>query len=450
MCQPVIPHIDHVDPPEGSKVFVNVRVFDGLNDELSEDAKVLVVGNRIEKIFSGELEGDPDHTVIDGGGCTLMPGLIDCHVHFTHAKAGGLIALETTPWDEIGAISAYAAWEHLMNGFTTARDTGGLGTGLKRVIDQGLLPGPRIYSSGSYITQTSGHADFRLASHSDPAENNLARLGVTQIVNGADQVRAAVRENLSRGASQIKLMVGGGVSSEKDPLHSMQFTADEIRAAVETVESWDTYVLVHVYHDSHIRRALDLGVKCIEHGQFITVETAEFLQEKGAFHSINLAGMSPMLFEHPVYGAEGSPQRIKAEQFQEGSRNLVEVVNQVGHKVVFNTDLVFTRGPGLRAGIDFEKHVHAEYFGNLRALKAMTSTAGELMALTGEWNPYPGKLGVIEEGAYADILLVDGNPLEDMSALGADPGWFHAEPRDEDVKTIRLIMKDGKIYKNTL
>ncbi|MDG1367555.1 MAG: amidohydrolase family protein, partial [Acidimicrobiales bacterium] len=283
MCEDDVPlEIPSTDLPPGSTVFVNVDIFDGVHETLVSDAKVLVVDDRIDKIFTGELEGGGHHTVIDGGGRTLMPGLIDSHVHFNHTiPGGGVTALEATTWDEIGATAVAGAYEHLMNGFTTARDAGGLGSGLKRTIDRGQLVGPRIYPSGAYISQTSGHGDLRLASQTGPELTNLERLGITRLANGPDEVLAASREQLARGASQLKLMVGGGVSSEKDPLHSMQFTAEEISAAIEAAEAWGTYVLVHVYHDAHVRRAIDLGVRSIEHGHFITTETAELIKEAG-------------------------------------------------------------------------------------------------------------------------------------------------------------------------
>lgn len=450
MCENLpIPDFGDIDPPAGSIVFTNVDVFDGINNGVMRDAKVLVVGDRIEQVFQGELEGEPDHTVIDGGGRTLMPGLIDAHVHLNHFVEGGLAALEATPWDEIASRAAAGAREHLMNGFTTVRDAGGLGTGLKKTIDSGLLVGPRIYPSGAYITQTSGHADLRLASQTGPELTNLQRLGVTWHADSPDQVRAGVREQLSRGAAQIKLMVGGGVSSEKDPLHSMQFTAAEITAATEAAAAWDTYVLVHVYHDAHIRRALELGVKSIEHGQFISRETAEMLKDVGGFHSANLAGLSPDLFKHPVYGAEGSPQRLKSEQFQALARDFISIAQEVGQKMVFDSDLVFMTGPAFRASLDYAKWFQADSFGNFDALTAMTSAAGELMALSGQNNPYPGRLGVIEPGGYADILLVDGNPLDDITMIGANSKWFDAEPRSDDITTIPFIMKDGAVLKDT-
>ena len=450
MCQDLpVPDFGNVDPPAGSMVFTNVDVFDGVNDGVMRDVKVLVVDDRIERVFRGELEGAPDHVVIDGGGRTLMPGLIDAHVHLNHFVEGGVNVLEGTPWDEIASAAAAGAREHLMNGFTTVRDAGGLGSGLKKTIDQGLLPGPRIYPSGAYITQTSGHADMRLASQTGTEPTNLQRLGVIHLADGPDAVTKAVREQLSRGASQVKLMVGGGVSSEKDPLHSMQFNDDEISAAVEAAAAWDTYVMVHVYHDAHIRRALELGVRSIEHGQFISRETAEMLKDFNAYQSANLAGLSPELLKHPVYGKEGSPQRIKTEQFQQLSREFVDITVEVGQSLVFDSDLVFTTGAPYRASLDYAKWCQVDMFGALEALKALTSTAGELMAMSGENNPYPGKLGVIEEGAYADILLVDGNPLDDFTTIGSNPKWFDAEPRSDDITTIPFIMKGGQVLKDT-
>ncbi|MFC3612792.1 amidohydrolase family protein [Lutimaribacter marinistellae] len=432
-------------------LFTNVHVFDGINEQRIENASVLVEGNLIKTVSTDAIEA-PDATVIDGGGRTLMPGLIDSHTHFLFQLPGGVAAAEQTHWQYIGAMATYAAKEHLYNGFTTVREAGGgaVGPGFKKAIDEGYIEGPRVYPSGAWIGQTSGHQDFVTYGQFDQSESNLYRLGISINADGADQVTAAVRKNLSLGASQIKIMVSGGVSSLKDPLHSSQMTEEEIRAAVDAAAAWDTYVMVHVYNDYDIQRALNNGVLSIEHGQFLTDETAKLAIEKGAFIVTNLAGSTQEVLTHPLYGTEGSPIYVKTKQFLDGVANFKTVLNDNPElKVVFQTDLVFTLGYDLRRGIDFEKWTLADFVGNLRALRAMTSTAGELMALTGKQNPYPKKLGVIEEDAYADILLVDGNPLEDITVIGANPEWFNA-PEREEVETIRLIMKDGVIYKNTL
>ena len=429
----------------------NVRIFNGVEERLTE-GHVLVDGSLIKTVSNQPIPVDPsgDTPVIDGGGRVLMPGLIDSHVHLNLLADGGPAGLEAATWEEIGSIATYAAREWFMCGFTTVRDMGGMSTGLRKIIDRGLLVGPRIYVCGAFISQTAGHADFRLESQSNPDEANGVKLGIYRLADGVDAVTAAARANFAGGADYIKLMVAGGIASEKDPLFSLQYTPDEIRAAVEAAEAWDTYVAVHVYYAKHIRRALDLGVMCIDHGHFIDEPTAVALKEKGAFISPNLANTTPDFFKHPTYGRPGSPQRAKLEQYQGMTRGFVSVIEKVRPKTVFNTDIAFTTGKGLRAHIDFEKWVHADRFGNFEALKAMTSAGGELAALTGQNNPYPHKLGVIEEGAYADILLVDGNPLEDITVIGGNPRWFDAEPRGESIETIRVIMKDGVIHKNTI
>jgi imidazolonepropionase-like amidohydrolase len=431
-------------------LFTNVHIFDGKSDTLSEGMSVLVEGNLIKKVAKGDIEADANATVIDGGGRTLMPGLIDSHVHFNVVIEGGLDKIEASRWDRIAAVAAHSARDWFMDGFTTVRGMGGMGNGVKMTVDEGLLVGPRIYPSGSYISQTSGHGDILLGSQRDPQSSNLVRLGVAQLADGEDAVRAAVRKNFAEGASQIKIMIGGGISSEKGPLFAAQYTDGEIRAAVEEAATRDTYVAVHVYQDAHVRRALEFGVKSIEHGQFISEETAILLKEKGAFISPYTNGLTPEALLHPVYGKAGTPQNIKALEFQEGSKNFVDVMKKVKPKMVFAVDVVNLTGEDARKNRDFEKFAFARFFGNLQALRSMTSVAGELAALTGQNNPYPGKLGVIEEGALADILIVDGNPLEDITVIGGNPKYFDAEPRGEGIKTIRVIMKDGKVYKNTL
>ncbi len=444
------PVLSAEEKPPAQVLFTSVNIFDGKSDKLAMGMSVLIEGNLIKEVKKGGIKANRLAKVIDGGGRTLMPGLIDSHGHFNVAKDGGLKEIEAARWDEIAAISAHAAEEWLMDGITTVRDMGGMGNGLKRTIDKGLLKGPRIYPSGAYISQTSGHGDLLLGSQRDPQLSNLVRLGITTLADGPDAVRAAVRKNFAEGASQIKIMMGGGISSEKGPLFAPQFTDQEVRAAVEEAATRDTYVATHIYHAEHIKRALELGVLSIEHGQFIDEPTAIFLKEKGAFISPFTSGFSPESLKHTVYGKKGSPQNIKALEFQGLSKNFVKVINKVKPKLVLAIDVVNLTGNAARQNRDFEKWAFADYFGNHQALMSMTSVPGELAALTGKNNPSPGKLGVIEEGALADILIVDRNPLEDITVIGANPKYFDAEPRGQGIETIRVIMKDGKIYKNTL
>ena len=436
-------------------MFTNVKVFDGVNDRL-ENGPVLIEGNLIKAIGVGDISAaaGEDTTIIDGGGRTLMPGLIDSHTHFNLMIDGGPLALENATWEEIGSYAVYAAQEWLKNGITTIRDMGGMHQGMRRLIDKGLIAGPRIYTAGGFISQSSGHGDFRSESGAvgqfDRPMSNTVRLGISRIADGVEEVQLVSRTNFAGGADYLKIMIGGGISSEKDPLHSEQFSFSELEAAVEVAAQWDTYVAAHVYLDEHIQRGLDAGIKVFDHAQFITAETAKRLKAEGAFISPNVAGMNPDLLKHPVYGNPEGPQYPKVLRFMEDSAGLFDVLKEVKPKIVFNTDIVFTTGPRMRAHIDHEKWALANGIGNFEALKAMTSTGGELAALTGENNPYNGRIGVIEKGALADVILVDGNPLEDITAIGGNSEWLDAPPRGPEVDSIHLIMKDGVIYKNTL
>jgi imidazolonepropionase-like amidohydrolase len=434
-------------------LFKNVNIFNGTDNKLYENHSVLVENNLIKAISASEIKANAEATVVDGHSKTLMPGLIDSHSHLNVVMPGGLKELEAATWDRIASLAAATANEMVMEGFTTIRDMGGMAAGLKKTIDEGSFEGPRIYPSGAYISQTSGHGDLLLLSQQrKPEHSNLVRLGITDLVDGADAVRAAVRRNFAEGASQIKIMMGGGISSEKGPLFASQFTDDEVRAAVEEAATRDTYVATHIYQAEHIKRALKLGVMSIEHGQFIDEEGARLLKDKGAFIAPFTTGFSPEALKHPVYGKKGSPQNIKALEFQENSKNFAEIMRKIQPKVVLAVDVVFLIGVNARRQRDFEKWTFTEMLGdNYAALKGMTSIAGELAAMTGKNNPYPdGKLGVIEKGAYADLLIVDGNPLEDITVIGANPRYFDSEPRSKGIPSIKLIMKGGKIYKNTL
>lgn len=434
-------------------LFTKVHVFDGVNEQRIEDANVLVVGNLIAEVSTEPLTPD-DARIIDGQGRTLMPGLIDAHVHLLYSSTPDSIpAREAMRWDQLAAIGVVSAQEFLAEGFTTVRDAGAMYDGIKRMVDAGFIEGPRIYPSGGVISQTSGHADWRAISQRQPTiartqDNNLGRLGLMHLVDGVDEVTRATRQNLSQGASQIKLTTGGGVSSTLDPLHTKQFFAEEIEAAVRAAADWDTYVLVHAYTAETVIRSLKAGVLCVEHGQMMNAEAMALLVEKEAFLVPNMAALSPEILDHPVYGQGVFGEKTRT--FLDGSSSFVDLVNTHRPKVVYGTDVVATDIVTSRAFRDANMWIHAESFGTFEALKAMTSTAGALMALTGQNNPYPGKLGVIEPGAYADILLIDGNPLEDIALLGAHPTIFDAPPREAGHEAMDLIMKDGVIYKDTL
>ncbi len=468
-------------------LFKNVMVFDGVNDGL-QDVDVLVVKNMIHKIAEdipeagkwevevktggakrlpdpvGGMDGysftiqtergietkEVEVNVVDGGGRTLMPGLIDSHVHVNMYKDGTIPGLQDTTWEEIGARSAAFAQEMLAMGFTTIRDMCGAHGGLRTVIDQGLLAGPRIYSSGACLSQTGGHGDWGIAGQRKN-ESNLERLEITRLVDGPAEVFQGGRRNFALGANYLKIMVSGGVTSIKDPIYQSAFTDEEISAAVEVAGDMDSYVAMHVFMDSDLGRALDLGVKVVDHGLTISAENMKKLVEKEAFFSPNLTALAPEALEHPMHQDPTFPPTAKFLWLRKNSEQLMDLVREYKPKMVFDSDYVLLTGVPYRQSMDFTKAFVAREFGNLWALQMMTSNGGELAALTGRGNPYPeGKLGVIEEGAYADILIVDGNPLEDISAIGAVDTWFDAEPRGQDVPSIRVIMKDGKFYKNTL
>ena len=475
--------------PDEVTLFKNVRIFDGTTNGLKESLDVLVVRNRIQKIAKNipiaasikievgqsvrkvadpygqqgtysfqvtDQEGKKSRKqvavkVIDGGGMTLMPGLIDSHVHFNLSMDGGRPGMEQSRWDTMSAYGMAAAQEWFADGFTTVRDMGGMSDGLRRVIDRDLIVGPRIYLCGGMISQTSGHGDILLESQTDPKENNLSKLGVIHIADSPDEVRKAVRKNFNLGATHMKVMMAGGIAGNKSPTFASQYTDAEIRAAVEEAATRDAYVAVHVYRDEHIRRALKLGVMSIEHGQFISEDTARLVKEKGAFIAPYIASVqSDEILKHPVYGNRNSFEYERVLEMKEKTRNFVDIVKRVKPNIVFSIDVVSTNGVEARKHRDHEKWIFAKSFGNYEALVAMTSMGGKLAKLTGRNNPYPHDLGVIKEGAYADILIVDGNPLEDITCLGGNPEWFTAEPRERGIESIKLIMKNGKVYKNTI
>ena len=439
-------------------LITNVRVFDGTADRLTGPKNVLVEGNLIKTISDGEIETNDGATVIDGGGRTLMPGLIESHVHVNlQHMLGGYDTIEHRDWQEIGAMGAFTAQSLLKDGWTTIRDPGASLTGIKTAIDRGELDGPRMYQATAVIGQTAGHGDFRLKGQrqlSDRTAFKGGQLGMTHIVDGYDATLSAARQNLANGATFNKMMMGGGIFSSKDPLHSKQSTDEEIRAVVDASEAWDTYVTAHIYLPDHAQRAVRLGLKEILHIPYLDRETAELMVERGIFYNPQLSQSTPEALE-AIFGPKESVNKAKARVTQQAMANTVQILKDVPELLdttTFGVDIVTSTPANALRTRDHEMWFWAENFGNHATLKAMTSTGGKLAALTGKLNPYPdGKLGVIEEAAYADILIVDGNPLEDITVLGASEKMFDAPERKAgDIETMRFIMKNGKIYKNTL
>lgn len=424
-----VPASAQTAPPE--IVFRNVRVFDGIRLALTESINVVVRGNRIASI--GKIEAAPGATTIDGAGRTLMPGLIDAHTHIMFSSMSQ-VQLLTTDIGFINIVAAKAATDTLMRGFTSIRDLGGPSLGLKRAIDMGLVPGPRIWPSGAMITQTGGHGDFRLPNDLPAAPDAFVytdRIGATAIADDEGTVRKRAREQLALGATQIKLMAGGGVSSNFDPLDVAQFTVPELRAAVEAAENWGTYVTVHAYTPRAVRQAIDAGVLCIDHGNLLDDATAKLMADKGIWWS-----MQPFTDDSPSAFAEGSPNRIKQLTMFAGTDTAYALAKKHKIKTAWGTDILFDAEESARQGSLLARMV--KWYTPAEALQIATYNNGQLLALSGPRSPYPGKLGVIETGALADLLLVDGDPTKDLTLVA------------DAAKNFLVIMKDGKIYKNAV
>lgn len=409
------------------------RIFNGKQGALVQGQDVLVVGNKIQELIpSGQAVTDAD--AIDCAGKVLMPGLIDAHWHALLAGIPQLVAA-TADIPYVHLVAAEEAERTLMRGFTTVRDVGGPAFALKRAIDENRVPGPRIFPSGAMISQTSGHGDFRFrsdlprTSQSDLSAAEAA--GISAIADGEAEVLRRTREQLMLGASQVKIMAGGGVSSIFDPLDSLQFTEAEMRAAVDAATDWGTYVCAHVYTSAGIQRALACGVKSIEHGQLADEETVQRIADAGAWWSLQ-----PFLADEDSNPKSSPEQQAQQEAIAQGTARAFELGQK--HKVymAWGTDILFSPRGTATQGKQLAKI--ARWFDNAEVLRLATSRNAALLGLSGPRNPYPGALGVIEADALADLLVIDGNPLEDI-ALVADPE-----------KNMKLIMKDGRIHKNTL
>lgn len=417
-------------------LFRNVRIFDGKMATLSAPSNVLVRGNKIEKISTAAIAVEPGvgTTIIDGAGRVLMPGLIEAHWHAFMAATPQILLTAADP-SYLHLLAARQAEATLMRGFTTVRDMGGPVFGLKRAIDEGVMIGPRIYPSGAFISQTSGHGDFRFSFEvprtlGGPLSHTEVE-GVAAIADSPDEVRLRAREQLRGGASQIKLMAGGGVSSPYNPLESIQYTEPEIRAAVEAAENWGTYVTVHAYTPRAIRQAVAAGVKCIEHGHLIDEPTAKLLADKGVWWSLQ-----PFLDDKDASPVADPVNRKKQLEVFTGTDNAYNLAKKYKIKTAFGTDVLFDAKVASRQTAQLAKLVR--WYTPAETLKMATAGNGELMALSGLVNPYPGKLGLVEENAFADLLLVDGDPIADIKLI-EDPG-----------KNFLVIVKDGKVYKNHL
>ena len=413
-------------------ILTNFRLFDGKSAALRQGLSLFVNGDRIEAVAAGA--GAPEGArIIVCGYRIVMPGLIDAHWHSIFAA----LPLSSLFAADVGYIFVAAAAEAertLMRGFTAVRDLGGPSFPLKQAIDEGTVPGPRIYPSGAMITTTGGHGDLRQLldvprSPGGPL-SSIEESGGAMIADSADEVRLRVREQLFQGASQIKLVGGGGVSSPRTALDMTTFSEAEVRAGVESATDWNTYVAVHAYAPVTIQRAIAAGARCIEHAHLMDEPTARLMAEKDVWLSIQ-----PFVGDEDTVPLTGQ-SRINQLQVFAGTSTAYTLARTYKLKTAFGSDLLFSDKLAARQGVMLT-HL-ARWYSNPEILTMATATNAELLALSGPRNPYGGKLGVIEDGAFADLLVVDGDPLADINLL-ANPD-----------RNVLLIMKGGKIYKDAL
>jgi imidazolonepropionase-like amidohydrolase len=392
---------------------------------------VLVRDGMIAEIAAG-IEPPEGAVVIDAGGRVMTPGFIYMHEHIMMQASSPELLIADDRY--IAILATQTARDYLDRGITTIRDAAGNTFGLKQAIDRGVVPGPRIYPSGAMISQSSGHAD-----HNFPSEptsfmaggrpDRMILRGDFVVVNGEAEVLHAVREQLRRGASQIKIANGGGTGSIADPLEVTELLPQEIRMATQAAADFGTYTMTHVYNTSGVRRAIENGVKSIEHGNLLDKETLQLMKDNDVWLSPQVTVYT---FIPPGY-TEG--QAAKHRQAFAGIDQMFTAAKEIGFEnIVFGSDIISSPDQILEMLGEFEQRT--KWFTNVEILRQATSNGGELLAMSGILNPYPGKLGVIEEDAHADILLFDGNPLDDISVI--------VDFEDN----MDLIMKAGVIYKN--
>jgi imidazolonepropionase-like amidohydrolase len=411
-----------------SYLIENVRIFNGVDSELTA-GHVLVEDGVITTVSEDAIAAPDGATVFDGGDRVLSPGFIDLHVHLTSHVPSKLGDAHATA---VGAIANDVARHFLDSGFTTIRDAGGTHPDFARAIEQGIVYGPRVFPSGAVLSQTGGHGDWRHSSAPHPVlEGGSPYMASDQavLVDGVDQHLAAVRENLRWGATQIKIMGGGGVMSDYDPIDSLQPSPEEIRAAVQAASDWGTYVLAHAYTSEAIRRLVDNGVRCIEHGLLIDDATAKYVKQNDVVISTqlvvyrelaNLPGITETHLE-------------KLDVVLKGQENLIGLIKKYDITTGFATDLI----AGMYPMLTREFTERAMYWTPAEVLAQATSESAKVIRMAGNRNRH-GNFGEIREGWVADLLLINGEPLDDISVL-----------RDPE-NNLALIMKGGEIVKNQL
>jgi imidazolonepropionase-like amidohydrolase len=399
----------------------NATLTDGTGADPRPGVSVAVEDGRITRIGpASSLKAERGATVIDCSGRFLMPGLTDAHVHFAATEADGRVTRPLAAFSLKVAAFIEAA---LDEGFTTVRDAGGLDPAWAQVVERGLLRGPRILPSGSFLSQTGGHGDWRQP-HMDSMEAGVAGLVAgPAIVDGPDEVRRAARDQLRRGATQIKVMASGGAASPTDPIDATQFTVEELRAAVEEAAVRSTYVLAHAYHPKSIAQCMDAGVRSIEHGNLLDEETAARMAKEGTF-------LVPTLVTYEVLGERGEELGM--------ARSSVEKIRYVGKSGEESVRIAMAAGVRIGSGSDLlgspmsekarELVLQARVMGPMGAILAATRTNAELFGMA-------DRIGTVEEGKEADLIVVDGDPLADIGVLA-------------DRERVRVVVKGGVVVKD--
>lgn len=411
----------------------NVNIFNGTSKKLITGKDLVLVDNKIDKMVKAGSGGDEFDTVIDGKGGYLTPGLIDAHFH-------AVLGLEPTlmvnsPTTYVNAVAVSELDDVLMRGVTTVRDAGGDVAGLKRAVNEGVIVGPRIYAAQAILSQYSGHIDFRnpndLAKEWGGPLSTFENAGVTLLVNGEQQVLAAVRDNLYKGADQIKMAISGGVSSMTDPLYVNEFMDEEISMAVRAAADYGTYIMAHAHSSNAIKRAVPLGVKTFEHISVADEEAVKMMAKANAHATVSVLTPKQIMDTYPATDV----RHIKAKEAWDGTERVMKWAKKHDLHISWGTDLL--NSLELRKLQLEDLTMHTLWFSSAETMIHATGNAGATVALSGKRNPY-GKLGVIEKGAMADVLIYSKNPLEDVSII------------EDYENNLKLIMKDGKVYKNTL
>jgi imidazolonepropionase-like amidohydrolase len=404
-------------------LFTGGRFLDPAKDRLLDGVEVLIEGDRVIEVSDRPITS-ASATRIDLRGRTLMPGLIDMHVHVVSAVVNG-VQNAMTPSSLVALRTARTMKAMLMRGFTTVRDLGGADLGLVMAVEEGLIEGPRLIICGKALSQTGGHSDPRDRSETRPLYSG--RLGqVGQLCDGVDAVRLAAREQLRAGATFVKIMANGGVASPNDPIHALGFSKDEIRACVEEAENAGTYVAAHLYTDKAIARAVECGVHSLEHCNLIQSETAKKAAAAGAFAVPTLAAYEGLALEGASFGLRPE-SAAKIETVRKGGLESLSIMRDAGLAMGYGSDLLGQ----LQKYQTLEFELRARVLPMQEIMQSATTTAAKLCRMEGE-------IGALVPGAYADLLVVDGDPL-------SDPQLFQ-----NDGRALRTIMRGGQFFKNEL